>query len=36
VRLAGLDTQAVLPYVDEILGLATLWKRAEGAQIIYV
>jgi peroxiredoxin family protein len=36
VRLAGLDNTAVLPYVDEIIGLATLWKRAEGAQIIYV
>ncbi len=36
VRLAGLDSQVVLPYVDEIVGLATLWKRAEGGQIIYV
>jgi peroxiredoxin family protein len=36
IRLAGLDADTVRPYVDEILGLATLWKNAEGAQIIYI
>jgi peroxiredoxin family protein len=36
VRLAGLDSDAVSPYVDAIIGLATLWKNAEGAQIIYI
>lgn len=36
VRLAGLDVDAVRPYVDEILGLATLWRQAEGAQVIYI
>jgi peroxiredoxin family protein len=36
VRLAGLDPDVVRPYVDEILGLATLWKDAAGAQIVYI
>jgi peroxiredoxin family protein len=36
VRLAGLEAAVVRPYVDEILGLATLWRQAEGAQIIYI
>ena len=36
VRLAGLDLDTVRPYVDEIVGLATLWKRAEGAQLLYI
>jgi peroxiredoxin family protein len=36
VRLAGLDLDTVRPYVDEIIGLATFWKRAEGAQILYI
>lgn len=36
VRLAGLDLEFVRPYVDEIVGLATLWKRAEGAQLLYI
>jgi peroxiredoxin family protein len=36
VRLAGLDLDTVRPYVDEVIGLATFWKRAEGAQLIYI
>jgi peroxiredoxin family protein len=36
VRLAGLDVDVVRPLVDEILGLATLWRQAEGAQILYI
>jgi peroxiredoxin family protein len=36
IRLAGLDLDTVRPYVDEIIGLATLWKRSEGAQILYI
>jgi hypothetical protein len=36
IRLAGLAPDFVRQYVDEITGLATLWKKAEGAQIIYL
>ncbi len=36
IRLAGLDLDTVRPYVDEIIGLATFWKRAEGAQLLYI
>lgn len=36
VRLAGLEAETVRPYVDEILGLATLWRQAEGAQVLYI
>ncbi len=36
VRLAGLELEAVQPYVDEVLGLATLWRQAEGAQLLYI
>jgi peroxiredoxin family protein len=36
VRLAGLDIDAVRPYVDEVIGLATLWRQAEGAQVLYI
>jgi hypothetical protein len=36
VRLAGLDIDVVRPLFDEILGLATLWRQADGAQIIYL
>jgi peroxiredoxin family protein len=36
IRLAGLDVDTVRPYVDEIMGLATLWKRAEGAHLLYI
>ena len=36
IRLAGLDLDTVRPYVDEVIGLATFWKRAEGAQLLYI
>jgi peroxiredoxin family protein len=36
VRLAGLDIDAVRSYFDEVLGLATLWRQADGAQILYI
>jgi len=36
IRLAGLELDFVRPYVDEITGLATLWKQAEGAQVLYL
>jgi peroxiredoxin family protein len=36
IRLAGLDIDVVRPLFDEILGLATLWRQAEGAQILYL
>jgi hypothetical protein len=36
IRLAGLDPDFVRPYVDEITGLATLWKQSEGAQVLYL
>ena len=36
IRLAGLDDGLVRQYVDEITGLAKLWKQAEGAQVLYL
>ncbi len=36
IRLAGLELDAVRPYVDEIIGLASLWRQADGAQMLYI
>ncbi|MHB1846233.1 MAG: hypothetical protein ACYCWW_15530, partial [Deltaproteobacteria bacterium] len=36
IRLAGLELDHVRPLVDEVIGLAALWRRAEGAQIVYI
>ncbi len=34
LKLAGLEPDQVRPYVDEITGLSTIWKQAEGAQLL--
>ncbi len=36
IRLAGLEIDQLRPIVDEVIGLAALWKQAEGAQIVYI
>ena len=36
LRLAGLDEAQLCPFVDEVVGLAALWRESDGAQIIYI